>query len=225
MASDDPPIVTSPRIVRFADLASTDLHRDTIYEGGTAGHYGDEPIHHMLPVGNQGGIRYAGPADRCRLVVLFSILDHQDWPDHIDEVTGVVTYYGDNRDGARAALDQKGNRAVREIFRRGFATREARAECPPFLLFTRADEPGLPKRSQRFRGLAVPGAIGVPPEDWLVMKWFETPSGGFENYQLTLTLLNAPTVPRRWIDDVLAGRTASAHCPPQYAKWVREGLR
>ena len=47
-------------IIRFDDLADADLHPGAIYEAGTKGNYGDEPIHKVLGVGNQSGIRQRG---------------------------------------------------------------------------------------------------------------------------------------------------------------------
>jgi hypothetical protein len=46
--------------VSFEALAHADLYLEKVYAGGTAGHAGDDPLARLLPVGNQGGFRYAG---------------------------------------------------------------------------------------------------------------------------------------------------------------------
>ena len=49
------------RRIPFDQLADADLYVDAIYEGGTAGTFGDDPISRLLPCGNRGGFRVATP--------------------------------------------------------------------------------------------------------------------------------------------------------------------
>ena len=72
---------------------------DRTYLGGTAGHAGDDPLARLLPVGNQGGFRYAGSvkAGTVRLAVLYTSGAEPNWPDSLDVHTGLFTYCGDNR--------------------------------------------------------------------------------------------------------------------------------
>lgn len=86
--------------VRFDQLTSADLRVDAVYEGGTAGNVGDDPIGRLVPVGNQGGFRYAGSPkdDDLRMVVLYTSGANADWPDVVDRETGLFTYFGDNRE-------------------------------------------------------------------------------------------------------------------------------
>ena len=85
--------------IAFDLLSKTDLLVEQVYLGGTAGHSGDDPLAVILPVGNQGGFRYAGSPLRgnVRLVVLYTSGVNEDWPDVLDPATGTFTYYGDNR--------------------------------------------------------------------------------------------------------------------------------
>lgn len=52
--------VTAPNYVPFGSLSGASLVLDQVYEGGTAGHAGDDPLSRLPPVGNQGGFRYKG---------------------------------------------------------------------------------------------------------------------------------------------------------------------
>lgn len=215
----------SDSLTSFEDLAAADLKVGETYVGGRSGTYADEPIHHLLPVGIQGGIRYRGSSDNPQLVVLYSTLTHPHWPDVIDHESGSVTYFGDNQTPGNPLLDTtpSGNRMLHEVFARGFATPADRADCPPFLIFTKAQVPGMSGWSRRFEGLAVPGAADVAPRGWLVAEWFETPSGRFENYRLTLTLLDVPIIERTWLDHVLAGSPLDPSAPIPYRRWVETG--
>ena len=213
----------SHEVVLFHELETADIPRGVICLGGSKGTIGDEPIHKLLKVGNQGGIRQRGPAEAPVLVALFSTQEHEDWPDEIDDRTGIVRYHGDNRTSVMGLHEPKGNRLLRNLFSQGFSTMKDRMLAPPFFVFTTPTEPGLPGRSQRFRGLAVPGAPTVHPEDWLVAKWFDRPTGRFENYVLTLQLLDVPVVPRAWIDELAVGDVLGSACPSAYRQWVEHG--
>lgn len=76
--------------IPFHDLAQADLVVDAIYEGGTAGDVSDDPLGKLVPVGNQGGFRYAGSATggALRVVVLYTSGADRDWPDALDRETG-----------------------------------------------------------------------------------------------------------------------------------------
>lgn len=86
-------------VVPFQDLAAADLRIDAIYEGGTAGTAGDDPLARLLPGGNQGGFRYKKhPSGKGYLfLILYTDLADPDWPDHLDVDLGRFTYYGDNK--------------------------------------------------------------------------------------------------------------------------------
>lgn len=211
-------------IVPFADLPTADLRRGSIYVAGTAGHVGDDPIHHVVPgLGNQGGIRISGSVQQPKLVALFSTLGHDDWPDEVDHQTNQVRYHGDNRVRLAPLLEPRGNQMLRHLFSSGFGSSKERSNCPPFLVFNSAHDPTLPRRSQRFEGVAVPGAAAVPSEDWLVAKWFDRQGNRFENYLLTLTVLDIAVVPKTWLQAVLKGDTLGPECPAGFRRWVETG--
>lgn len=217
--------MAEPSEIPFDQLASADLTRGAVLLAGPGGGIGGEPISKALTVGNQGGIRAAGPATGPNYIALFSKLDHADWPDEIDRASGVLTYHGDNREPSLGPLDVKGNQALHTIFRRGLESEKDRAVCPPLFVFTKANEPGVPSRSVVFEGVAVPGAVTSPVEDWFVSKWYRGTEGRYENYLLTATILDVSVVPRAWIDDLDAGERGGRHCPPAYRHWMETGQR
>ena len=192
--------MSSPPLFSFNELTNAPLVPGAIYESGTAGNVGDDPISRLLPVGNSGGIRSAGPIDDPHLVVLYSTMDESEWPDEISD--GVVTYHGDNRTPGQDLLKtpRHSNRLLHTMAERGFP---APAHRHPFLVFTRAGR--RPTRSVRFVGLAVIGPPGLPPADWLVAKWFEHSDGRFLNYVVKLQLLPAVELARFTIDRLLSG--------------------
>ena len=62
--------------VQFGDLAGSDLTIDRTYRGGVLGTSADDPLARLLPVGNQGGFRYAGSP--AKGTVKLCVLTHQE---------------------------------------------------------------------------------------------------------------------------------------------------
>src|SRR5215207_9648114 len=113
-------MVTGDEIVPFEALADTDFIVDQFYNGGSSKTMADDPLARMLPVGNQGGFRYAGSPRQgsVRLAVLYTTAAEPDWPDVLDPQTGVFTYYGDNRSPGHELHDTRrwGNVLLRDTF-------------------------------------------------------------------------------------------------------------
>lgn len=216
--------MTSPRrrLYAFDKLASADLVIDAEYEGGVAGTAADDPLQRLLPVGNQGGFRYKGSVARrdVRLVVLYTSGENPDWPDSLDEKTGLFTYYGDNRSpgGLLHETPRSGNMILRDTFAATHTDKNARRRVPPFLLFAKAGPKG---RNVVFRGLLAPGAATMAADDDLQAIWRSTGGQRFQNYRATFTVLNTPVVDRAWIDQVLGGEPLADACPAAWAEWVR----
>jgi hypothetical protein len=97
------------KIYPFDKLSKCDLVIDAVYEGGKKGNVGDDPINKILPVGNQGGFRYAGSLDNLKYVVLYTSGENIHWPDTIDTETGIFQYYGDNKKPGHELHDTKKN--------------------------------------------------------------------------------------------------------------------
>ena len=103
------------KVVPFDKLTNADLTVEAVYEGGTVGNSGDDPLGKIVPVGNQGGFRYAGSPkkDDLRLVVLYTSGADRDWPDALDRETGLFTYFGDNREPGKDLHDtSRGGNAI-----------------------------------------------------------------------------------------------------------------
>ncbi len=214
-----------PEIIAFDKLAVADLRVEAIYEGGTAGTVADDPLGKLVPVGNQGGFRYAGSIKDgdLRVVVLYTSGADRDWPDTLDRETGRFTYYGDNREPGKELHDTSrgGNSILRSCFHRLHGVPSARDKIPPFLLFNKAN-PAL-GRDVRFLGLAVPGAPDLQPADDLVAVWRTSRGERFQNYRARFTILDVGTVPRAWLEELAVGELIGPECPDPYRKWVQTG--
>jgi hypothetical protein len=213
------------KVIPFDKLVDADLTVEAVYQGGTAGNVADDPLGRLIPVGNQGGFRYAGSVkdEDLRMVVLYTSGADRDWPDALDRETGLFTYFGDNRQPGKQLHDtsRSGNVILRSCFHRLHGSPPHRDEIPPFLLFNRASQAG--GRDVRFLGLAVPGAQDVQPIDDLVAIWRTSDGQRFQNYRATFTILDVATLPRSWLGELAAGSALGASCPKPYRDWVDTG--
>lgn len=208
-------------VVPFGVLADADLIVDQVYDGGQSGTMADDPLARLLPVGNQGGFRYAGSpkSGTVRLSVLYTTGAEPDWPDVLDPQTGVFTYFGDNRRPGHELHDTRrlGNVLLRDSFDWSHESTEARRRVSPFLLFEKA----APGRRIMFRGLLAPGGPGLSSDDELQAIWRSTSGRRFQNYRARFTVLDVHSIERKWLDDILDGHTtASPHCPPAWTSWI-----
>lgn len=206
---------------KFEDLMHADLIVDAAYRGGIAGDAGDDPISKLLKCSIRGGFRYLGSVKNLalKLVVLYSGLSDPDWPDLLDIETGQFTYFGDNKTPGRQLhqTPRYGNVILRDCFEN--AHKGQRNKVPPFFVFTKGDQ----SRDVVFKGLAVPGAPGLSTDD-LVATWKSVRGERFQNYKAIFTILDAATIPRAWLDDVINGNPLSPNCPQVWRKWVEKGI-
>jgi hypothetical protein len=202
-------------------LASADLVVDREYAGGVAGNARDEPIHHLLGVSNQGGFRYLGKSSALRMLVLFSSFDDPDWPDSIEPTSGLFVYFGDNKKPGRELHETPrfGNKILRDIFDDIHSAPAKRERVPPIFVFARASR----GRNVIFRGLAVPGANGIPSTQDLVAVWKSAEGRRYQNYRAMFTLLDVATVSRSWIKDIAAGNPLSESTPAAWRAWRSTG--
>ena len=213
------------RIFTFNELSTADLVVDAVYQGqGKAQTLADEPLHRLLPVGNQGGFRYNGSKTditKCRMVVLFSSLADPDWPDTLHEETGVFTYFGDNKSPGSElhSTTRSGNVLLRGAFDLLHQSSPDRSHIPPFFVFTAAGR----SRDVRFRGVAVPGSPQVAETDDLVAVWKTKSGKRFQNYKAIFTILDIAKVERKWIDDLQAKTADTKRAPAAYLKWLKTG--
>lgn len=207
----------------FPDLATADLVIDATYESDRAvKHVAGEPLARLTGTGNQGGFRYCGPNAAPKLVVLYSTLAEADWPDGLDEETGLFTYYGDNRKPGYELHDRRSGRGGNQILRRAFelahGSAPERALAPPFLVFAKGDG-----RDAVFKGLAVPGAAHLDLSSDLVAVWKLVDGQRFQNYKAIFTILNLNVVPRAWLDELQKGVSLGPSCPAVWRQWVKTG--
>ena len=209
---------------KFADLVVADLVVDAVYEGGTKGDSSDEPIGKLLKVGNQGGFRYNGSvlAQGVKMIALYSTMDDPDWPDSLDEETGVFHYYGDNKKPGHELHDtpRRGNLLLRQLFDKVHGDSTARAHVAPIFIFSKAGK----GRDVVFKGLAVPGAESVSSTEDLVAVWKTYGNNRFQNYRAIFTVLDIPLIKRQWILDILQGDIFSENCPALWKAWVKTGI-
>lgn len=210
----------------FATLADADLHVDAIYEGGSGGGLGGEPLGKLLPVGLLGGFRISGSRNpwSVRMALLYSASDNPDWPDGLDRESGIYTYYGDNRSPGKEMHDTKrgGNDVLRRCFAALHADPPQRDLIPPFFVFEKAT-PGGGGRDVRFLGVAVPGARGVQPSEDLVAVWRSTGGLRFQNYRAIFTVLDIAVATRAWIDELKQGISTGPACPPGFKAFQTKG--
>ena len=210
--------------IKFEDLSNADLILDCVYLGGVEHNRGagNDPINKLLGCGNQGGFRYLGSlhTGNIKYVVLISSLSEPDWPDSIDENSGRFNYFGDNRNPGYALEDtsRKGNLILTQIFSNLYERN--RDLIPPIFIFTKTGS----KRDYEFRGLAVPGAMGLSQTEDLVAVWRSKNGKRFQNYKATFTILDIPKICRSWISDLKNNNPLSENCPIIWRKWVNGGI-
>jgi len=207
--------------VAFAGLAEADLVVEQVYEGGRAGHAGDDAINRLIPVGNSGGFRWRGKRDCVDVLVLYTSGAEPDWPDHLDPANGIFTYYGDNRRPGRDLHEtpKHGNRLLRQMFE-DCLSEPGRAAVPPVLLFEKTGR----GRDVMFRGLLVPGAPIMPVDEQLVAIWRSADGSRFQNYRATFSVLDVPRITRAWLDDILSGKPDTPNTPERWLDWRRSGV-
>jgi Restriction endonuclease AspBHI N-terminal/Restriction endonuclease len=202
-------------------LPTADLCVDAVYRGGRKGNASDDPFTALLNVSNMGGFRYRGSLAALELVVLTTTLADPEWPDELDEETGVFTYFGDNKRPGRALHDtpRNGNELLRRLFEFAHGGKEERKRVPPIFVFSNTGE----WRDVVFMGLAVPGTADLRPAEDLVAIWKTSRGRRFQNYRARFTILDVPLVSRKWIADILARRPSSGNTPVPWSAWVETG--
>jgi hypothetical protein len=204
------------------ELETCDLVVDAVYEGGRAGNAGDDPLPRLVGVSNQGGFRYLGSREAPRLVVITSSFAEPDWPDQLDRETGLLVYYGDNRQPGELLHNTPrfGNQLLRDMFNAVHSDPPRRHVVAPVFVFGTTGS----FRDMRFLGLAVPGAPQLSSMEDLVAVWKISGGRRFQNYRAALTILDASRIDRSWIRELQSGKNASRNCPAAWSEWVETGV-
>ena len=222
--------------IEFNDLEGRDLIIDCIYCGdNTHGNINDEPLHKLFPkCGNQGGFRPVYKIDengryikedgkkKLAYVVLTTGFDEIEWPDFIDEETGIFRYYGDNKKSGREYTQTRhgGNKILEEVFSL-LNSNESLDSMPPFFVFKT-----MAGRDFKFLGLAVPGNPNISPDNELKFIWKTLNEDRFPNYEAYFTILDTGETPISW--DWLDGlvyphKNKSRYAPEVWNKFISEG--
>ena len=213
--------------VSFNDLEHSDLFIDCIYKGGDAPNISAEPFHKLIPgCENSGGFRKKLREDgsgRYAYVVLYTSMEELEWPDYLEEETGIFRYYGDNREPGRELTDtwKKGNKILEDVFAL-LNEGSSLEEIPPFFVFKKTGR----GRDVQFLGLAAPGNPKISPDKDLVAFWRTIKEKRFQNYEAYFTILNTGKTPisRQWIQALIYDHDNSLeYAPDVWKKFVKEG--
>ena len=212
------------KIYQFDKLSNCDLIIDAVYEGGKKGNVGDDPINKLLPVGNQGGFRYAGSLNNLKYVILYTSGENIDWPDTIDTETGIFQYYGDNKKPGHELHDTKknGNTILKNLFESLHSQESPRVNIPPIFIFKKYPTQNS-NRSVQFKGLCVPGTIDKNQLEDLVAIWKTTDGLRFQNYSAFFTILNIAKISRTWLENLNDRIIDSQEEPIVLNKWKKNG--
>lgn len=213
--------------VEFEDLQGSDLVVDCVYKGGRAGNVGDDPLSKIFPkLGNQSGFRKVKRNDnsgKFAYVVLYTSMSELEWPDYLDEETGVFRYYGDNRKPGNPLLKTKqgGNKLLEEVFTTLNIGKNLN-DIPPFFIFKK-DKQG---RDVKFLGLAAPGNPSISPDKDLVSFWRTLGDSRFQNYEAYFTILDTGEKPisHEWLVSLCADYDNNLkYAPEAWKNFIAEG--
>lgn len=178
------------KTIPFEFLKKADLIKGATYKGGKINNLSSEPISKIVPVGNQSGIRFSGKAESPKIVVLYTSLADDDWPDEI--IHNKVIYYGDNKSPGKEIHDLPGNKALRSIFNNFYL----KGEYPLILLFSKGSE-GF---DRIFQGVLIPGYVGLNEMEDLIAVWKTKDGKRFQNYKAVFSILPIDILERKNIE-------------------------
>lgn len=214
--------------IQFNDLPRADLMIDSIYEGGAKNGKASEVLSKLLPgCSNSGGFRKVMRKDGSGLpayVVLYTSMEELEWPDFLDEETGIFRYYGDNRKPGASLLNtpKKGNVILEKTFDiLNSKDKNALIDIPPFLIFKKT---GVGWDVQ-FLGLAAPGNPKISPDKDLVSFWRTLDGNRFQNYEAYFTVLNiSAPITKEWLNSLIYDHDNNLkYAPAAWKKFIKKG--
>lgn len=211
----------------FEELGQANLIVDTVYKGGKVSGKGSEVLSKLLPgCSNSGGFRKVMRKDSSGLpayVVLYTSMQELEWPDYLDEETGIFRYYGDNRSPGRTILDtpRKGNLLLEFAFDCLNSRDGSIKDIPPFLVFKKTGNGW----DVQFLGLAVPGNPKISPDKDLVAFWRTIDESRFQNYEAYFTVVDTPeAIDRDWLKSLIFQHDDSLKLAPNAWKhFIKQG--
>lgn len=213
--------------ISFDNLEGADLIIDCIYEGGNQGNTSADPLSKLFPkCGNLGGFRKVNREDgsgKPAYVVLTTTMSELEWPDYIDEETGIFRYYGDNRKSGRTITNTKpkGNELLENVFKI-LNSQESLDDIPPFFVFRSTGQ----GRNFKFLGLAAPGNPNISPDRDLVAIWRTMDGNRFLNYESYFTILDTGKEPitQEWLKSLIQDHDNNLeHAPDAWNNFIVNG--
>lgn len=209
--------------VPYDKIETSNLIIDCLYEDSRepGSPINGQPLLRVFPgIGNMKGIRVIGNTPSWKLYVLTSTEIESDWPDSLDEATGLLTYWGDNRTPGKEIHDQPGNRFFREIFARAASGLNGRMQVPPGFYFTHGGQ----GRDMVFRGMIIPKTNEIANSEELISVWRSSYGERFQNYRARFTVLDATEINLQWIRSIIDGNELSDLAPSAWKSWIKTGL-
>ena len=214
--------------IKYELLKEADLVIDAVYESDRKAPKGSikgQPLTPLMSVGNMGGFRVKKGKTGVLFAVITSSGSEAEWPDSLDPLTGIYTYFGDNR---QPGMDmhktkKRGNSLLRDAFELAHSgIADDREKCPIFFVF---EQTGT-ARDYVFRGMAVPGSEFLPPGEDLVAVWRTVKGQRFQNYRASFSILDESVVSGNWLRaSIVTGEFDLNHpdAPQSLVRWVRTG--
>lgn len=212
--------------VSFDELEGSDLIIDCVYEGGTNKNLSSEPLPKLFPkCGNRGGFRKVNrnKSNKPAYVILSTTMSELEWPDYLDEETGIFRYYGDNRKPGRNMKDTKakGNELLEKVFNKLYSN-ESLEDIPPFFIFKKTGN----GYDVQFLGLAAPSNPNLSSNDDLVSFWRTIDEKRFQNYVAYFTVLDTGEEPitQEWLNSLIYNHEENLnYAPTAWKNFIKKG--
>lgn len=216
----------------FEELADAPLFIDCVYQSGFSPTTAREVLSRLMGCGNLGGFRPVSRTDAYgkkhklpAYVVLVMSTREPEWPDFLDVETGVLHYYGDNRQAGIAIDGTPGNRLLERVFE--LLHQRRWHEIPPFFIFKQTGH----DRDVQFLGLAAPGNPSLSSDQDLVAFWRSMGERRFQNYEAFFTILDTgnEAISKQWLQSLRHSHSESQKNAPdvwrQFVQFGREGIK
>ena len=210
--------------VEFEKLREANLIQGAVYKSNGAKNKKGEVLSKLMNCRNSGGFRKKGDYAKkkeLKYVVLSSTGRHTEWKDSYNEETNEFLYYGDQYKPGKDIIDtfNRGNEILELVFKN--LENGDRRNIPPFFAFINQE-----KRDVKFIGLAVPGSRTKTIKECLIPEKKNTQEGIIRNYKSIFTILDIPTIDRRWLDDLENNfGYESEYAPHEWIEWVDNGYK
>ncbi|MCI2882010.1 HNH endonuclease [Staphylococcus hominis] len=207
------------RIFEFSELENAPLVPNSVYKGGIKGNVGDDPFKKLFNVGNAGGIRTKISKDgNIAYIVIISNSSNSDiYPNNYNDDTSILTYYGDQKDSNKDAIDTKkrGNKNLKYLFDLVYGKLEEDINPFPVFYFEKIGNQG---RNYIYKGLAFPYVKNLKYEEVCQIKT----NNNISNYQFLFTIDNSEISTRNFIEDLLRDSQNFYNAPNNFKNFAED---